>query len=1031
MEPLGKGLRLSPAEQTQLAAMRNYSRAASAFAAVQPNVGYTFDHVADLWFGNEHERLLGPQRRLRDILRPCLNELMAAAEEAGGKDALLTLLRDTPSRVAEASVQEGLRIIPEAYLARYDALDRQKQAMQRYQEAAKRHRANADGLDFGSLLQLWFTDQHTFLRPELLTSLVPVLEELEAAATVLGGKAEFARLCSDTPREVLLASVHSGGESIPASLRARLQADRPLPNLPNWGANTPAARGPLLAKHVPPDFRNVSGGHNLAYGAYDAFVEALGTRDSLFSPMLQGSEGPFVPRPNPKWHDPEAIVTMDPYGFSTHLHFADYFARGLPAYPTIAITSATLHIPELKAPAGLLPLGHAHSVDEIDKLLGAKDGQLLRSDGKVVRADGGIRVTKIAIDPVWHLPGVAKRLGVPLQILRNELYKQFRDPDLLNERLEVYLPPIEGTTVYIVGDPEKIQDPSVFLVARGHDECNGSDAMGSDICTCRPYLVDAFRAAAEAAQNGGVGVVAYYRKEGRALGEISKYTVYARRQADPRGDEPERYLAQTVEVAGIDDARFHQVNFADPFVWLGIFGDRQIDEWLSSSYWKRNALAAAGIRIKQQVPIRDGWIPSGAGIEIQGKVADGYFADVTDATPQASTIRDLPPEVARLLSPKTIRERARAVFDLSLSGQSPWSLELGKMGRTADAVAQLILKQFPNLNVPKHSRYRHFEIDENRIQNLRTSFANEPAAFHRAAIDLVAVSVILDAGAGSTWAYTDPKGRRYTRSEGLAVASYDMFMSGRFSSSGRHPRVDADGLLQLTLADLTKGFQVTEKNSLLGLETRRHLLHAMGEALSNAACFGASGRPSGILETFQTTDGSATELLHLVQRGLGSIWPEGRIIDGIPVGDVTELSLGTDADGLIPFHKLQQWLTYSLIEPLNEAGIEVHGEDQLTGLAEYRNMGLFVDMGVMRLKPECTQEMYDATESQIVCGRALTIELLDQLAPMIRSRLGAAGASLTLAQILEGGTWKLGRMLAFEKREGRPPLSILLSGALF
>jgi len=284
--------------------------------------------------------------------------------------------------------------------------------------------------------------------------------------------------------------------------------------------------------------------------------------------------------------------------------FAEHIRAGLDVRPTIAITTARLATPELRP-------------------LLAEDQ--LRADGQVLLDSGEIRVTKAAIDPVWYLPGVAARFGVSEPDLRRTLFEETGGmfPELVTRPdLEVLLPPIGGTTVYFFGDVERLAEPSTVIACRVHDECNGSDVFGSDICTCRPYLVHGIAVCVETAQRGGVGIIVYNRKEGRALGEVTKFLVYNARKRQLGGDTVDSYFRRTECVAGVQDMRFQEL-MPDVFHWLGI---RRIDRWVSMSNVKRDALEAQGIEVVEQLAIPDRLVPLDAAVEIEAKKAAGYFS---------------------------------------------------------------------------------------------------------------------------------------------------------------------------------------------------------------------------------------------------------------------------------------------------------------------------------------------------------------------------------------------------------------------
>jgi GTP cyclohydrolase II len=248
----------------------------------------------------------------------------------------------------------------------------------------------------------------------------------------------------------------------------------------------------------------------------------------------------------------------------------------------------------------------------------------LRADGDMVNATGSLSVVKIAVDPVWHLPGIAERFGTAEANLRRSLFEQTAGmfPELVTRPdLQVFLPPIGGLTVYLFGDVEKLNNPRTVIACRVHDECNGSDVFGSDICTCRPYLLHGIEECARTAQSGGLGVIVYNRKEGRALGEVTKFLVYNARKRHEGGDAPSAYFERTECVAGVQDARFQQL-MPDVIHWLGL---RRIDRFVSMSDMKHDALIKQGIEIVERIAIPDELVPANAQVEIAAKKAAGYF----------------------------------------------------------------------------------------------------------------------------------------------------------------------------------------------------------------------------------------------------------------------------------------------------------------------------------------------------------------------------------------------------------------------
>jgi hypothetical protein len=303
------------------------------------------------------------------------------------------------------------------------------------------------------------------------------------------------------------------------------------------------------------------------------------------------------------------------------------------------------------------------------------------------------------------------------------------------------------------------------------------------------------------------------------------------------------------------------------------------------------------------------------------------------------------------------------------------------------------------------------------------------------------VSVLLDAGAGPAWRYREAgSGRVLSRSEGLAVASFHAFRTGLFSSEpGRPLQADADGLARLTPGELAAAFQVTAENPLSGLEGRAALMRDLGGALRRRPdLFGSAPPRIGLLfDRFRDHPAlAAADILRTLLEALAMIWPGRITLGGENLGDVWPhpLAGGTGpAAGLVPFHKLSQWLAYSLIEALEDAGVPVRGLDSLTGLAEYRNGGLLIDLGALRLRnPALAHAPLPPGHEAVVEWRALTVALLDRIAARVRERLGPTAAPLPLARVLEGGTWAAGRKIARSLRpDGAPPLAVLSDGTLF
>ena len=401
-----------------------------------------------------------------------------------------------------------------------------------------------------------------------------------------------------------------------------------------------------------------------------------------------------------------------------------------------------------------------------------------------------------------------------------------------------------------------------------------------------------------------------------------------------------------------------------------------------------------------------------------------------------------------LLNAKAVRERAHRMLEIGLQGRLPnFRIHLDRMDATVELVLKTTRQAYPSFEVPFHSRWRHFVTQgEDRWASLAAK-ADWPdrAARGRAEFDLVMVSVFLDAGAGPSWRYRDPKsGAAVGRSEGLALASLAMFAAGAFSADPLQPlRVDADVLAKFSLADLDRGMQVSNTNPLVGADGRVDLLRRLGRLVaSKPDVFGSrdTPRPGGLFDRLALLADdrqlpAATILTELLQQ-LGPIWPSRLTLGGIALGDCWRHPALTTADAtnvLMPLHKLSQWLAYSLIEPLQTAGIGVTDIDGLTGLAEYRNGGLFVDTGVLAFRDaDAARREHEVASPLVVEWRALTVALLDRAADGVRQRLGLDAASLPLAKILEGGTWAAGRRLARERRaDASPPVKVISDGTVF
>jgi GTP cyclohydrolase II len=372
-----------------------------------------------------------------------------------------------------------------------------------------------------------------------------------------------------------------------------------------WGAAEAKIRGPVIATTSAAEHRNVIGTHAGSYAVYRALAVAAGALDPARRPDLTDTAPTDRIGPYPQWSDPERIVSLDPFGAVVADVFAEYLGQGYDIRPTIAITKAQMDVPEIRS---------------------AVEAGRLRPDGAILRESGAVQVTKIALEPVWYLPGVARRFGCTEADLRRTLFEETGRmfPELVTRGdLEVFLPPIGGQTAYVLGPVAALADPAIPLTARVHDECNGSDVFGSDICTCRPYLTHAIEECIRGAQAGGAGLIVYFRKEGRGLGEVTKFLVYNARKRQPGGDRAEQYFARTECVAGVQDMRFQEL-MPDVLHWLGV---RTIHRLVSMSNMKYEAIVAAGIAVGERVPIPDALIPPDARVEMDAKLAAGYFGE--------------------------------------------------------------------------------------------------------------------------------------------------------------------------------------------------------------------------------------------------------------------------------------------------------------------------------------------------------------------------------------------------------------------
>ncbi len=400
-----------------------------------------------------------------------------------------------------------------------------------------------------------------------------------------------------------------------------------------------------------------------------------------------------------------------------------------------------------------------------------------------------------------------------------------------------------------------------------------------------------------------------------------------------------------------------------------------------------------------------------------------------------------PQEIEYLFTPEAIRAQAKNIFERTTRGEGLFEYKPENLQSTIDYVMSVIEKNYPDFKIPFHSRWGHFRvggIDRSSQLNQKLSQVSllEKA---RTKLDLVITSVLLDAGAGAEWKFHEESSQGvYSRSEGLGVASFHMFLAQVMSAGRKSLQADAEGLQNLKSEDIREYFQVSSKNPLIGVEGRTQLLNNLGRALENKQFF-KNGRPGNILDALLEKHGDtipAKALVKSVLEGFGSIWPGRLSVGDTNLGDIwihPKLGISGSFESLVPFHKLSQWLTYSLIEPIEEAGYKVTGVEGLTGLAEYRNGGLMIDSGLIQVKdPKALEQAWAPDSELVVEWRALTVHLLDVIGEGVQKTMGKSAQEFPLAKVLEGGTWWAGRFLAKEKRiNGDPPLKIQSDGTVF
>lgn len=383
-----------------------------------------------------------------------------------------------------------------------------------------------------------------------------------------------------------------------------------------------------------------------------------------------------------------------------------------------------------------------------------------------------------------------------------------------------------------------------------------------------------------------------------------------------------------------------------------------------------------------------------------------------------------------------IRDSAARIADLTRRGDGVFELDESRLEIVAEHVVDSIRRRYPTIDIPLHSRWRHFEVEgTDSLQRFNDATAEYSALeLARTGLDLIVPSVLLDAGAGPSWRFRTTSGALLSRSEGLAIASLELFLSGSFSADPSRPlRTDGGALVALELDDFSERMQSSEDEPLIGLDNRLLLLQQLGRIIQRESKVFPNGRLGDLADYLIATptgEISATYILSTILRQFGSMWPQRIVVSGVNLGDAWWYSPPSGKiEAVVPFHKLSQWLTYSIAETLQRSGWAVRDVEELTGLAEYRNGGLFIDCGVLQLKQEFARPSYLIESRTIVEWRALTVYLLDRTAERVRSILGR---ELSLPGVLEGGTWHVGRELAYERSStGLSPLEIDTDGTVF
>ena len=610
-------------------------------------------------------------------------------------------------------------------------------------------------------------------------------------------------------------------------------------------------------------------------------------------------------------------------------------------------------------------------------------------DNNIVNSDGLINCLKIAIEQTWSISRIAKRLNIEENHLRKVFADYLNDSKFLDKNLDVYMPSLGGISLFIFGDIKKLEDKDTEITLRIHDACLNSDCFRGTICTCSPYLLYAIENCVKTAQNGGVGVIIYYRKEGRSLGEVIKFRVYSARQ---NNDIASKYFNQTVKIAGVEDCRFQEL-MPDPLIWLGI---KKIKNLYSMSNLKYNALNKFNIYADNRFDLPECLIPKDATVEITAKIDSGYHTS----------------KIEKKYNIDNTREICLKIYNNILNNNSKYfEINLEKLDQTVDDLLEFILKKYPKMNIGMHSRLNHIPEWYDLVQKWKCPL-NEKI---KRLIDLLFVSVLLDGGSGENWKYIS-NNIEYRRSEGLGKCVYNMFISGFFSLDEKQPyKVDMNRIKLINLDEFKNEFQISKDNILIGLENRLENLVNFSKFMINNDNFNINNniRPGNIFDKIYNNLEIDLDKLYEI------------IFSFSPI--INDVHYYKPLDVYVPFHKILQWLSYSLIDLFKKFNISIRSDNYLTALPEYRNGGFLIDSNIINFKNNNLKNIFHEINSDIIIElRASTIVLIDIIKDKINIK---KKNNLNISQVLEGGTWRYGRYLA--NKNNISPIKIKSNGIIF